>query len=170
VPATTATDQPYVESVLGPDDVGILKRRRIGMVGQESGLSTVARHPKRLHLRDCTCQNSHAKIGVPITRLSSSGIRDVRWKVDVKLSAVELRVCMFTIYPMRYSVSCICNWGHKCQRTKDDLALVLLLAVQPALACAIPTTQEVIVWHAGSLNNTFEALETAFTRETGIRG
>jgi hypothetical protein len=82
---------------------------------------------------------------------------------------LKCRRSNFAFACLRYSVSCICNWGHKCQRTKDDLALVvLLLAVQRALACAIPTTQEVIVWHAGSLNNTFEALETAFTRETGI--
>jgi hypothetical protein len=69
------------------------------MVGQGSGLSTAARYPKRLRLLDCTCQNSHAKIGVPITRVSSSGVREVRRTVDVKLSAVELRVGIFTIYP-----------------------------------------------------------------------
>jgi len=49
------------------------------------------------------------------------------------------------------------------------LGLALPLVAQPALACVTPTTQQVIVWHAGSLNNAFKALETTFTCETGIQ-
>lgn len=55
------------------------------------------------------------------------------------------------------------------KRQSSALALVVLLATQPALACVTPTAQQVIVWHAGSLNNAFKALETAFTCETGIQ-
>jgi molybdate/tungstate transport system substrate-binding protein len=49
------------------------------------------------------------------------------------------------------------------------LAAFSLLVAQPALACVTPTTQQVIVWHAGSLTNAFKALETAFTCQTGIQ-
>jgi molybdate/tungstate transport system substrate-binding protein len=49
------------------------------------------------------------------------------------------------------------------------LAVLLLSAAQPALACVTPTTQQVIVWHAGSLTNSFKAFEPAFTCQTGIQ-
>jgi molybdate/tungstate transport system substrate-binding protein len=49
------------------------------------------------------------------------------------------------------------------------LPVLLLPVAQPALACVTPTTQQVIVWHAGSLNNAFKAIETAFTCQTGIQ-
>jgi molybdate/tungstate transport system substrate-binding protein len=49
------------------------------------------------------------------------------------------------------------------------LAVLLLSAAQPALACVTPTTQQVVVWHAGSLTNSFKSLETAFTCQTGVQ-
>jgi molybdate/tungstate transport system substrate-binding protein len=49
------------------------------------------------------------------------------------------------------------------------LAFLLLAAAQPALACVTPTTQQVIVWHAGSLTNSFKAFEPAFTCQSGIQ-
>jgi ABC-type molybdate transport system substrate-binding protein len=48
----------------------------------------------------------------------------------------------------------------KNQSQSSALALMLLLAAQPALAGVTPATQQVIVWHAGSLNNAFKAPET----------
>ena len=54
-------------------------------------------------------------------------------------------------------------------RQSPTLGFFLLLAAQPALACVSPTTQQVIVWHAGSLNNAFKGIETAFTCQTGIQ-
>jgi molybdate/tungstate transport system substrate-binding protein len=48
-------------------------------------------------------------------------------------------------------------------------AVLVLSAAQPALACVTPTTQQVIVWHAGSLTNSFKPLETAFTCQTGVQ-
>jgi molybdate/tungstate transport system substrate-binding protein len=49
------------------------------------------------------------------------------------------------------------------------LAALLLSPMQPALACVTPTTQQVIVWHAGSLTNSFKQIETAFTCQTGVQ-
>jgi molybdate/tungstate transport system substrate-binding protein len=49
------------------------------------------------------------------------------------------------------------------------LAVLLLPAAHPAVACVTPTTQQVIVWHAGSLTNSFKPLETAFTCQTGVQ-
>jgi molybdate/tungstate transport system substrate-binding protein len=54
-------------------------------------------------------------------------------------------------------------------RQRSALGLFLLLAAQPTLACVTPTTQQVIVWHAGSLTNAFKAFEAAFTCQTGIQ-
>jgi molybdate/tungstate transport system substrate-binding protein len=50
-----------------------------------------------------------------------------------------------------------------------ELALFSLLAAAPAPACVIPTTQQVIVWHAGSLTNAFKSIEAGFTCQTGIQ-
>lgn len=49
------------------------------------------------------------------------------------------------------------------------LSGLLLSSAQPALACVEPTTQQVIVWHAGSLSNAFGALYKTFTCDTGIQ-
>jgi molybdate/tungstate transport system substrate-binding protein len=54
-------------------------------------------------------------------------------------------------------------------RQSGALALLPLLAASPALACVTPTTQEVIVWHAGSLSNAFKSIEAGFTCQTGIQ-
>lgn len=57
----------------------------------------------------------------------------------------------------------------KTSTASSALALWLLLAAQPAIACVTPTTQQVIVWHAGSLTNSFKDIETGFTCQTGIQ-
>jgi molybdate/tungstate transport system substrate-binding protein len=57
----------------------------------------------------------------------------------------------------------------KTARRFSALALFSLLATAPALACVTPTTQQVIVWHAGSLTAAFKSIEAGFTCQTGIQ-
>jgi molybdate/tungstate transport system substrate-binding protein len=50
--------------------------------------------------------------------------------------------------------------------------LLVFLAAGPASAqsgCVSPSTQQVIVWHAGSLTSAFQTIEAAFICQTGIQ-